>query len=47
MTPAEVKAMGLLLKRLSLTKNDLNFDNGVPIYFMTMQIELSQLIDKV
>ena len=39
--------MKALQKNLALTPLQLNFDNGIPIFFMTIQIELSQLIDKV
>ena len=39
--------MTLLRKSLGLTQAQLNFDNGVPIFFMTIQIELSHLLDKV
>lgn len=39
--------MSLLRKTLGLNQKQLNFDNGIPIFFMTIQIELSMLLDKV
>ena len=39
--------MKQLQKSLSLQPDELNFANGIPIFFMSIQIELSQLLDKV
>jgi len=47
MATSETDAMKVLQKNLRLNPIQLNFENGVPIFFMTIQIELSHLIDKV
>ena len=46
-TPDEFRALKVIQRQLGVTSAQLNFDNGVPLFFMTIQIEISQLLDKI
>ena len=46
-TKFEVEALKLLQRRLGITMAQLNFDQGIPTVFLTIQIELSRILDKV